>query len=214
MINLKSYNSVLNESNFIFDPKAKYPDKTFGLTTGSTNSGKVVLGGENRDWGGSMQRALAFAKVANDFVGKNIISSQKRKSDKTASGKISDHSDESPNSYGVDLSCSGSQGDKILAVLMEWAGYPEYKGGYWFNFTKDGYRYQIGWRVPDHFDHIHIGVRKVNGPDSSPKFQLPLSKTGGTDPVTVKTLPARKTQDLDFDQRLKKFKEFLSLKGQ
>ena len=49
---------------------------------------------------------------------------------------------------------------------MDWFGHPEYKGGTWFNVVKDGYRYQVGWRVPNHFNHIHVGVKKQDGKDS------------------------------------------------
>lgn len=215
MLNLTEYQIFLWEANFNFDPKGDYPDKSFGLQKGNYGSGKVVTGGQGGDWGGSMQRALAFAKVANDFAGRNIISSQKRTHDMTASGKISDHSDENDVSYAVDLACRGEEGDRILAELMQWIGYPEYKGGHWFNFTKDGYRYQVGWRVPGHFDHIHVGVKKVGGSDTPAKLQTPLSKTGGDKPVTIKTLNQKggEEKETDFQSNLKKFKEFLDLKA-
>jgi predicted chitinase len=46
---------------------------------------------------------------------------------------------------------------------MEKFGHPEYKGGSWFNITIDGYRYQVGWKVKNHFDHIHVGVKRTVG---------------------------------------------------
>jgi hypothetical protein len=33
--------------------------------------------------------------------------------------------------------------------------------GKWVNFKVGKYRYQVGWNVPDHYDHIHVGVRYV-----------------------------------------------------
>ena len=30
-----------------------------------------------------------------------------------------------------------------------------------YGVKKDGYRYQFGWRVPGHYDHIHVGVKKL-----------------------------------------------------
>ena len=152
----------INESSFKFDPLARYKDPMFGLSQGSVDTAKITPGGTDGNWGGSMPRALAFAKVANDFVGKNIIMSQKRSREMTASGNMSDHYKENQEAYAVDLAASGEEGDKLLAHLMEWFGHPEYKGGSWFNVTKDGYRYQVGWKVKDHFDHIHIGVKKKN----------------------------------------------------
>jgi hypothetical protein len=134
---------------------------TYGFPTGKVDSGKVVAGGDGGNWAGSMGRALAFAKVAKEFTGKNIIVSQKRSRVTTASGNTSDHYEGSADTYAVDLAASGAKGDELLAHLMKWFGHTEYKGGSWFNVNKDGYRYQIGWRVKDHFDHIHVGVKKL-----------------------------------------------------
>ena len=168
-----TFNSWINlNESFSFDPDANYPDKTFGFVMGDINSGKANIGGINDDWGGSMQRALAFGKVANDFVGKNIVSSQKRSRVKTASGNVSDHYEGSKDSYAVDVAANGEKGDALLAHLMQWCGHPEYKGGSWFNFNSGGYRYQIGWRVKGHFDHIHIGVRRTTKSDTEPTTQI------------------------------------------
>lgn len=128
----------LNETAaaFTFDPSASYADPNFGLAQGSVDSAKVVPGGADGNWGGSMPRALAFAKIANDFMGKNVISSQKRSRVLTASGNTSDHFKGNDNTYAVDLSCSGAQGDALLAHLMSWFGSPEYTGGSWLNVLK------------------------------------------------------------------------------
>jgi hypothetical protein len=134
---------------------------TYGFPQGKVDSGKVVAGGEGGNWGGSMGRALAFAKVAKGFMGKDIITSQKRSRVKTASGATSDHYQGSTDTYAVDLGVTGKKGDELLAHLMQWFGHPEYKGGSWLNINKNGYRYQIGWRVADHYDHIHVGVKKL-----------------------------------------------------
>ena len=179
--------SLVNESDLVFDPKGGYPDKTFGLPKGEPHSGKVYPGGEGGDWGGSMQRALAFAKVAVDFTkNPNIISSQKRTKVVPGSSAYSDHSTNSMSSYAIDIACTGAEGDRILKHLMEWAGYPEYKGGYWLNFIKDGYRYQVGWRVENHYDHIHIGVRSVPGEKDTPGILSSTHKTSGSSKVPPK----------------------------
>jgi hypothetical protein len=44
---------------------------------------------------------------------------------------------------------------------MDFLDRPDYVGGSWLDLNKDGYRYQIGWKVADHFDHIHVGVKKL-----------------------------------------------------
>jgi len=166
--NFLEWKLILESYSFEFDPTGNYPDKDFGLPTGRVDSGKAGYGGDNNDWGGSMQRTLAFAKIANEFMGKDVILSQKRSRVKTAKGTVSDHYDGQKDAYAVDLSCRGTEGDRLLAHLMQWFGHPECKGGKWFNVKKGGYRYQFGWKLKDHFDHIHIGVRKTGSRDSRP----------------------------------------------
>jgi len=133
----------------------------YGLATGKVNSGKVVTGGINGDWAGSMSRTLQIAKLANDFVGKNIITSQKRTKVKTASGNTSDHYIGQTNAYAVDLATRGAAGDELFYHIMNFLGKTNLKPGKWHNINKDGYRYQVGWQVPDHYDHIHVGVKKL-----------------------------------------------------
>ena len=166
LLNFNTWHS-LNEA-VAFDKSANYADKTFGYPVGTVDTTKVFLGGTGSDWGGSMQRALWFARIADDWAmanGKNksLISSQKRSRILTASGNTSDHYKGNNAAYAVDIATSGKEGDVLLAYIMEKFGHPEYKGGSWFNVTIDGYRYQVGWRVKNHFDHIHVGVKKTIG---------------------------------------------------
>lgn len=125
----------------------------------------ILKGGDGGNWGGSMGRALWFAKIANEYMGKNIVSSQKRPKKLTANGKVSDHYSGKNDSYAVDLEISGSKGDELLKHIMSLFAngkYSDYVGGEWFNKSIDGYRYQIGWKSDsDHYDHIHVGVRKL-----------------------------------------------------
>lgn len=191
--------SALFEAAVPFDPSGSYSDPTLGLTTGEVNSRKVTIGGKDGNWGGAMPRALAFARVANDFMrerfGKNnSISSQKRSLRRTASGGISDHYQGNPEAYAVDIACNVTQGDQLFDYLMRWFGHPELKSGKWINVIKDGYRYQIGWRVPQHFNHIHIGVKRVGSkPDSVSTLGQAtrdnrLLKIGDNNPNVVKAL--------------------------
>jgi hypothetical protein len=93
-LNFNTWNS-LNET-VAFDPSANYPDKTFGYASGSVDAAKVVAGGVGGNWGGSMPRALWFARVADDWAKANgktgsLVTSQKRSRQKTDSGNTSDH---------------------------------------------------------------------------------------------------------------------------
>jgi hypothetical protein len=157
-------------------------DETFGFPSGSVDTGKVVRGGSGGNWGGSMGRALEIASFAKKCSGKkNPISSQKRSRRKTASGGVSDHFEGNLDAYAVDLPTAGKEGDKLLACIMgkfEGGAYSSYKGGKWLNINVEGYRYQFGWRVKGHYDHIHVGVKKISGSKSSTR----------TDKVSVKNI--------------------------
>jgi hypothetical protein len=138
---------------------------TYGFEQGSVDSGKVVFGGKNNNWGGSMERALEIASFAKKCSGKkNVISSQKRSRVKTASGNVSDHYEGNLSAYAVDIPARGSKGDDLLKCIMSEfnnGSNASYTGNKWLNVTVDGYRYQFGWRVKNHYDHIHVGVKKV-----------------------------------------------------
>ena len=138
-----------------------------GFQTGPIDSGKVTGGGIGGDWDGSLPRALEVGKIASKCTGKsNPFSSQKRSRVKTASGNVSDHYEGNESAYAIDIPAAGKSGDKLLACIMkQWNGgsNSDYSGGSWLNVNVGGYRYQFGWRVPNHYDHIHVGVKKVGG---------------------------------------------------
>lgn len=144
---------------------------SMGFPTGPVDSGKVTGGGIGGDWDGSMPRALEVGKIAASCSGRsNPFSSQKRSRVKTASGNVSDHYEGQESAYAIDIPTSGKAGDKLLACIMEkWNGgsNSDYKGGSWLNVNVGGYRYQFGWRVPNHYDHIHVGVKKIGGSSKS-----------------------------------------------
>lgn len=158
---------------------------TYGFPLGNVDSGKVVVGGANNDWGGSMERALEIGAIAKECTGKsNIITSQKRSKINTASGNMSDHYFGNPNAYAIDIAAKGSSGDELLACIMSKfnnGSHSSYRGGKWLDVNVGGYRYQFGWRVKDHYDHIHIGVKKIGGTDSEtkPSGQLGFKKYSG-----------------------------------
>lgn len=138
-----------------FDPRA-----TYGFPTGGVDSGRVVFGGEGGNWGGSLPRALAVAKAIGVTP-----SSQKRSRKLTASGNPSDHWTGSTTSYAVDMPAQGA-GDarfrQVMQYLARLSGNPaiaRLPAGRWNNLNIGGYRYQVGWKTPGHFDHLHIGVR-------------------------------------------------------
>lgn len=154
---------------------------TMGFPVGPVDSGKVTTGGIGGDWDGSMPKALSIGKLASECTGKsNPLSSQKRSRVKTASGNVSDHFEGSDSSYAIDIPARGKSGDRLLACIMEkWNGgsNSNYKGGEWLNVNVGGYRYQFGWRVAGHYDHIHVGVKRVGGSSSQDQQPTPVKPT-------------------------------------
>lgn len=146
-------------------PAGPMPSNQFakGATFGVPGA---MPGGAGGDWGGSMERALAISQA----VGIDP-SSQKRSRKYTATGGISDHWTGSTNSYAVDLPTAGAAGDREYRQLMSYLerlqpgnqGIARAPSGSWQNFNIGGYRYNVGWRTPGHFDHVHAGVERVTG---------------------------------------------------
>lgn len=123
----------------------------------SKGSKAMMKGGVGGNWGGSGPIAETIGAVSG-----LPVTSRKRSTQMTASGNTSDHYVGSTNAYAVDLGVSSlAQGDAALAKIMGVLGRPEYKGGSWLNLPYGQYRIQVGWRVPGHYDHIHVGVRRV-----------------------------------------------------
>lgn len=159
-------------------------------------SGFYTPGGTDDDWGGSAIRALVLAKAAIEKsgvpAGSASIGSQKRDSRLVAgSSKDSDHHYENPDSYAVDIPVKNTLvGDKVFKALIDYFGseasgfsgkaYTHFGkfgkdkrlkkksgGGNDFEAVADNYRYQFLWKVPNHYDHIHIGVKNMRGGTST-----------------------------------------------
>jgi hypothetical protein len=84
---------------------------------------------------------------------------------RTTGGGQSDHHISRNDSWAVDLAVRGIQvptpatelaARRVAAALGE----PDWGGG---DITKtiNGYRFQVLWKVAGHFNHVHVGVRKI-----------------------------------------------------
>lgn len=160
------------ESTYGFEIGKKFPD--------CVGQGKVCYGGINGNWAGSMTRALEMASWLKGLQFKP--GSQKRHTKNTASGRPSNHWKGSTAAYGIDLPCGKTKGDAGWKKLRDeffsrgWLSKDrmsdkllERGEGLWINFYVGNYKYQVGWNVTNHYDHIHVGVRntspsKVNKP--------------------------------------------------
>lgn len=124
-----------------------------GIKSGQTGGTPISAGG---GWGGSEGVAKGILKAAG--VPESAWGSQKRSTQSTATGGVSDHWTGCKQCYAVD----GSPVQKYVDGIMKVLGL-HYTGGPvdWPSVEKNGYRIQVGWLVADHYDHFHIGVRKV-----------------------------------------------------
>lgn len=110
-------------------------------------------------WGGA--KAVADALAANTGL---ASTSRKRSTQSTSSGGVSDHWEGCRECYAIDLSGSIPHMDRAAAVIMRQLG-AHYTGGELVHTVeRNGFRIQILYRTMvggNHYDHIHIGVRKV-----------------------------------------------------
>jgi hypothetical protein len=84
---------------------------------------------------------------------------------RTTGSEQSDHHISRTDSWAADLAVRGIQvptpttelaARRVAAAL----GVPDWAGGD-LTTTINGYRFQILWKVEGHFNHVHVGVRKV-----------------------------------------------------
>jgi hypothetical protein len=125
---------------------------------------RTILGPVAKDgWKGS--RSVGKRLAARTGL---PISSEKRGTVHTASGGVSDHYEGNKDSYAWDLSVAGPTGTKKARWIARQLGVKNWQGGSWLSVTKKingrTYRFQVGWNVPDHYDHIHMGVDRVDTP--------------------------------------------------
>ena len=111
---------------------------------------------------GTQGLADALAKVA---LHENALLYRSEEWGRATGGANSDHHVSRSDSWAVDLAVRGVQrptvyteraAQRIAAAL----GVPNWTGGD-LSRTINGYRFQVLWKVAGHFNHVHVGIRKV-----------------------------------------------------
>jgi hypothetical protein len=147
-------------------PDTPAPEGTLGRDTrGGKLGGPVTtttnqagsLAPKTADWGGS--KSIAQQMLSAMKASGAVVSSEKRSTKNTASGGISDHWEGSTTSYAFDVSGTEERMAKASQMLHAYLGLT-HTPGQWTEVHVGGYRIQIGWKVPGHYDHVHFGVRK------------------------------------------------------
>jgi hypothetical protein len=127
-------------------------------------------GGIGGDWAGSLPKLISVLPAGTWIAG------QKRARKTTKGGSVSDHYFGNANSYACDFMLDKAfNNDKTAATnfaiaIAQNAGknitsWKPYINSYLNINTPDGYRVQIIWLSMvggNHYDHVHVGVRKLN----------------------------------------------------
>lgn len=114
-------------------------------------------------WGGGAALATPAVKIAQSMG--VPVTSRKRNRPDLGAGRASDHDVHNTNAYAVDLATSGSTGDRLARAIARRYGIPLSNIGTYnrHTITVNGKRYslQLLWRVSGHYDHVHLGIRRV-----------------------------------------------------
>lgn len=131
---------------------------------GSTGSTSGVRAGGG--WGGSQGVADRAVQIARS-MGVPVTSTKR---DLAATRRVgsttgSDHYTGNRNAYAVDLGVRGSRGTELARRIADAYGIPRSSIGTYNRHTINvgGQRYsvQLLWQVSGHYDHVHVGVRRV-----------------------------------------------------
>lgn len=132
-----------------------------------TTSGKVSVASTANRAGVPLSSGLInFVNSMTQWAGNLSIGTGSNHSKMTSSGNVSDHW----TGNGADLPATGKRGDTIAYAALRAAGVAEKdarrmaRNGGVFNINHGGYRIQILWKTNvggNHFNHVHVGVRKL-----------------------------------------------------
>ena len=141
--------------------------------------GDLDFGDTAGPWGGSQKFAQALAALGEPYG--CVSTSEKRERKYTSSGGISDHWVGSTDAYAVDIdsaSCTmaypGGEADRTARAIAAALGMPAHTGI--VNVVRGAYRFQLLWQTDGHYDHVHIGVRRVGlGTDGAAALPHPAA---------------------------------------
>ena len=115
-------------------------------------------------WGGSQKFALALADLGRRYG--CVSTSEKRDRKYTSSGGISDHWVGSSDAYAVDIdsagctmSYPGGEADRTAGAIAAVLGMPQHTGT--VETVQGSYRFQLLWQTDGHYNHVHVGVKRV-----------------------------------------------------
>jgi Transglycosylase SLT domain len=137
---------------------------TLTVETGPVDLGELDFDDTSGAWGGSRKFALALEGLGKRYG--CVSTSEKRERQYTSSGGISDHWVGSTDAYAVDIdsaTCTmdypGGEADRTARAIAAALGMPSHTGV--VNVVRGAYRFQLLWQTAEHYDHVHIGARRI-----------------------------------------------------
>jgi hypothetical protein len=137
---------------------------TLTLDAGPVELGELDFTDATGAWGGSQKFALALADLGRRYG--CVSTSEKRERKYTSSGGISDHWRGSSDAYAIDIgsaSCTlaypGGDADRTAAAIAAVLGMADHTGT--VEAARGNYRFQLLWQADGHYDHVHIGAKRV-----------------------------------------------------
>lgn len=118
-----------------------------------------VPGGRNQ---GTEDLAMALASMAMEGNQPLYLSDTWGR---TSGSTRSDHHVANSDAWAIDLAVRGIQSptpqtEEAARRVATALGHPGWTGGD-LKVTIQGYRFQVLWRVAGHFNHVHVGIKKV-----------------------------------------------------
>jgi hypothetical protein len=150
------------------EPAAPTGSESFGGERGASGGG----GDGDVDYRGAKVLVDSLFDIARAATNGNIWlppGIQYRPGDYTSNGSPSDHGGNGSNLAARDIcdrrvnALTGPptpELDRAFRAIMDALGQPNARPGAWINVYKHGFRIQIGWRVADHYGHIHVGAKR------------------------------------------------------
>lgn len=117
-----------------------------------------------KGWGGS-EGVADTAKRVGARMGIPVTSTKRSATTSIGSSSTSDHHVSQTSAYAVDFGVAGPRGTALAKQIARAYGIKgDVVGNFNDHFVRaEGktYRIQILWQVPNHFDHVHVGIRRV-----------------------------------------------------
>jgi peptidoglycan hydrolase-like protein with peptidoglycan-binding domain len=145
----------------------KFYDGISDFQAGGTGGSRGPSGlSAGRGWGGSEGLADRAKSIARS-MGIPVTSTKRDLATTRRVGSTtgSDHYTGNRNAYAVDFGVAGARGDDLARRIADAYGIPRSSIGTYnrHTITVDGQRFsvQLLWRVSGHYDHVHLGMRRV-----------------------------------------------------